>query len=74
MTKTDRAALICGLAESLKESVSVYEKAEATSKWKPVGGQDVTIENSCSSIVRKCMTLRAELSVLIHEMEGKNVS
>lgn len=71
MTKTDRAALICGLAESLKESVSVYEEAEAKVKWQPIGGQEVTIENSCASIVRKCMTLRAELNVLIHEMEGK---
>lgn len=74
MTKTDRAALICGLAESLKESVSVYEEAEAKTKWKPVGRQEVSIENSCASIVRKCMTLRAELNVLIREMEGKNVS
>lgn len=71
MTKTDRAALICGLAESLKESVSVYEEVEAEVKWKPIGGQEVTIENSCASIVRKCMTLRTELNVLIREMEGK---
>lgn len=69
MTKSNRAALICGLAESLKESVSDYEEAEANVKWKPIGGQEVTIENSCASIVRKCMTLRAELNVLIHEME-----
>lgn len=69
MTKSNRAALICGLAESLKESVSDYEEAETTAKWKPIGGQEVTIENSCASIVRKCMTLRAELNVLIHEME-----
>ena len=71
MTKTERAALICGLAESLKESVSVYEEAEeANTKWrKPMGGQEVTMESSCASIVRKCMTLRAELNVLIHEME-----
>lgn len=71
MTKTDRAALICGLAESLKESVSVYEEAEAKVKWQPIGGQEVTIENSCASIVRKCRTLRTELNVLIHEIEGK---
>ncbi len=74
MTKTDRAALICGLAESLKESVSAYEEAGAKIKWTPVGDQEVSIENSCSSIVRKSMTLRAELNVLIHEMEEKNVS
>lgn len=74
MTKTERTALICGLAGSLKESVSDYEEAEAKTKWKPMGGQDVIIENSCSSIVRKCMTLRTELNVLIREMEGKNVS
>ena len=35
MTKARRAALICGLAESLKESVSDYEEAEAKTKWKP---------------------------------------
>lgn len=70
MTKTERAALICGLAGSLKESVSDYEEAETEVKWQPIGGQEVTIENSCASIVRKCMTLRAELNVLIHEMKG----
>lgn len=70
MTKTDRAALICGLAESLKESVSDYEDAETRVNWKPVGGQAVALENSCTSIVRKCRTLRAELNVLIHEMKG----
>ncbi len=44
-------------------------------EWRqPIGDQEVTIENSCASIVRKCMTLRAELNVLIREMEGKNVS
>lgn len=69
MTKTDRAALICGLAESLKESVSDYEDAETRANWKPVGGRAVTLENSCTSIVRKCRTLRAELNVLIREME-----
>lgn len=61
--------LICGLAGSLKESVSDYEEVENEVKWKPTGGQEVSIENSCASIVRKCMTLRAELNVLIHEME-----
>ena len=70
MTKSNRSALICGLAESLKESVSDYEEAETTAKWKPIGGQAVTLENSCTSIVRKCRTLRAELNVLIHEMKG----
>lgn len=41
-------------------------------EWRePIGGQEVTIENSCASIVRKCKTLRTELNVLIHEMEGK---
>lgn len=69
MTKSDRTALICGLAESLKESVSDYEDAETRANWKPMGGQAVTLENSCTSIVRKCRTLRAELNVLIHEME-----
>ena len=40
-------------------------------EWRqPMGDQEVTIENSCASIVRKCMTLRAELNVLIHEMKG----
>lgn len=39
-------------------------------EWRqPIGGQEVTIKNSCASIVRKCMTLRAELNVLIHETE-----
>lgn len=70
MTKSDRAALICGLAGSLKESVSDYEDAETRANWKPMGGQTVALENSCTSIVRKCRTLRAELNVLIHEMKG----
>ncbi len=70
MTKSDRAALICGLAESLKESVSDYEDAETRANWKPMGGQAVALENSCTSIVRKCRTLRAELNVLIHELKG----
>lgn len=70
MTKSNRAALICGLAESLKESVSDYEDAETMANWKTMGGQAVTLENSCTSIVRKCRTLRAELNVLIHEMKG----
>lgn len=74
MTKTERAALICGLAESLKESVSDYEEAEAKVKWKPIGGYNVIKENSYTSIVRKCMTLRAELNVLFSEMEGNNVN
>lgn len=41
-------------------------------EWRqPIGDQEVTTENSCASIVRKCMTLRAELNVFVHEMEGK---
>mgnify|MGYP000939800538 CR=1 FL=1 len=39
MTKSDRAALICGLAESLKESVSVYEEAKPMSNGSPLAAK-----------------------------------
>ncbi len=73
MTKTDRAALICGLAESLKESVSDYENLSDIQRV-PFAWANVKQELSRKAIVYKCKTLLDELNVLINKMEGKNVS
>lgn len=68
MNKTDRAANISYLFQSVSESIALYEQIEKEKGRTPTAGYDISAENSRTSITRRCVLIREELLKLIKEM------
>ncbi len=69
MDKSKRIELVSSVVSSLSDSISRYEAAEAGGKM-ATPGYNIGIEDSRSSIIRRCRVAREELMNIIRSLEG----
>ena len=69
MDKSKRIELVSSVVTSLSDSISRYEAAEAEGNVVSPG-YNIGIEDSRSSIIRRCRVAREELMNIIRSLEG----
>ncbi len=69
MDKTARAALVGSVVQSVSESLKRYEDAEKENGYGPIPGNNIGVEDSKGSIIRRCRLAREELMNIIKDLD-----